>query len=75
MSYNLNVLVSNIPANQRVPLVKEDYFKVGNISSLTKALNRKLTKPNNISYRDIIENNYNWDAISKQVLEVYQSII
>lgn len=72
MSYNLNVLVSDIPANLEVNLSPENYFKVGNIPELTKKLKGKLQEKNQvIDYSKKIKEVYNWDLIAEQVLEVY----
>ncbi len=72
MSYNLNVLVSDIPANLEVNLGAENYFKVGNIDDLINKLTSKLKEKDQIiQYSERIKNTYNWDIIAKQVLEVY----
>lgn len=76
MSYNLDVLVSDIPANLEVALEKDDYFKVGDITALTKALERKLnnTSPSR-NFEPKIKEHYNWDTIAEQTYQVYKSII
>ncbi len=72
MSYNLNVLVSDIPANLEVNLGAENYFKVGNIDDLTKKLTSKLKEKDQIiQYSERIKNTYNWDIIAEQVIKVY----
>ena len=75
MSYNIEVLVSDIPANLEVDLKDDNYFKVGNIKSLIKALNESLIKNKTNSYNDIIKNKYNWDNIAIQTHQIYKSII
>lgn len=73
MSYNLNVLVSDIPANLEVKLDASNYFKVGDIANLTDKLNTKLAEKNATSdYSKRIKEDYNWDNISEQVMAVYQ---
>lgn len=70
MSYNLNVLVSDIPANLEVPLNKGDYFEVGNISKLTKKLNNKIMHPEIPDFTQTIKDSYNWDKIAKQYISI-----
>lgn len=74
MSFNLNVLVSDIPANLEVNLKPENYFKIGDISNLTLKLREKLTaKIKTENYAKKIQNVYNWDLIAEQLVDVYQS--
>jgi len=73
MSYNLNVLVSDIPANLEVNLNKDDYFKVGDIDDLSLKLTKKLITTNQeISFTKKIKDTYNWNLISDQVIKVYE---
>ncbi len=75
MSYNLNVLVSDIPANMEVDLDHENYFKVGDIKELSHKLERKLQGDRGSnSFRKVIEENYDWDSIAKQTYNVYKSV-
>ena len=74
MSYNLNVLVSDIPANLEVNLDSENYFKVGNITELTEKLKAKLQYKNQSdNYSKKIKEIYNWDLIANQIIKVYKS--
>ncbi len=74
MSYNLDVLVSDIPANLEVNLGTENYFKVGDIDDLKEKLEKKLqADTKEIQYSEKIKNVYNWDLIAEQVLRVYQA--
>ncbi len=69
MSYHLDVLVSDIPANKAVGLVDENYFRNRNKDSLVHALNNKYSNATSgIAYN--LEA-YNWGTITKQTLEVY----
>ena len=70
MSYDLPVIVSDIPANLAIDLPQDVYFPVGNEEKLMEKL------------RDIIEqnpekrkyhlDNYQWDHIAQQTAEVYE---
>lgn len=73
MSYNLPVIVSDIPANKEVGLKESFYFKVGNINELSQKL-QKVTTENyhNIQY-DMSK--YNWDKIAIQVADIYKKVI
>lgn len=73
MSYNLDVLVSDIAANKLPELEPNDFFKVDDIDSLAQALTGKLTSPQRNRHYDL--NSYNWDNIAQQTLEVYRQIL
>lgn len=73
MSYNLDVLVSDIPANCLPELESDDFFPVDDIASLTQNLSRKMSHPRHHRQYDL--SNYNWDNIAKQTLEVYNNIL
>jgi glycosyltransferase involved in cell wall biosynthesis len=75
MSYNLDVLVSDIPANLEVGLEKDCYFKVGDINDLSVKIFKKLRKSRSGNYRNIIKEKYNWDKIALQTYKVYKSIL
>jgi len=75
MSYNLNVLVSDIPANAEVDLDKEDYFQTANVDDLAKKLEYKIQHPTIRNFRQIIEEKYNWDKIAEQTIEVYEMVL
>ena len=73
MSYQLNVLVSNIPANIEVGLDKESYFAVDNPADLQTKLKAKLAEQ--VSLRSYNMKPYNWQEISKQILKVYEELV
>jgi starch synthase len=75
MSYNLDVLVSNIPANVEVQLDESDYFKVGDTDDLASKLQVKLAKTQTRDFQKIIEEKYNWDLIAKQTKQIYEEIL
>jgi glycosyltransferase involved in cell wall biosynthesis len=72
LSYNLNVLVSDIPANQIACLDKSDFFETGNVESLASALNSKIS--NNVFNRSYDLSCYNWDFIARQVVDLYNQL-
>lgn len=72
MSYGLPVIVSNIPANLEVGLEYECYFETGNVEQLSAKLQRMVdTACHRISYR---MDEYDWDVIAGQVLNVYSRL-
>nr|WP_320118768.1 glycosyltransferase family 4 protein [uncultured Marinifilum sp.] len=75
MSYNLNVLVSDIPANAEVKLDANDYFKVGDVENLSEQLNRKVKNHEQRDFVPVVKKKYNWDEIAKQVLAVYDKMM
>lgn len=72
MSYNLKVLVSDIPANLEVGLNKECYFKVGNIDELSNKLETIISSPYFTVEYDMSK--YNWDVIAEQVYCLYTKL-
>ncbi len=76
MSYNLPVLVSDIPANLEVALDAGNYFKVGDITDLTQKLAAKLQQPSlEVDYSEKIQKHYQWDRIATQLIAVYVSLV
>lgn len=73
MSYNLPVIVSDIPANKEVGLNESDYFKVGDIKELSTKLQKMVTE--NCHQRKYDMSKYDWDIIANQVEEIYKRLI
>lgn len=74
MSYQLDVLVSSIPANLEVELSENEYFKPNNIDELKIKLEKKLSsyEGKKIVY-DLTK--YNWSAIANKIYDVYQKLV
>jgi len=72
MSYNIDVLISDIPANKEVKLPENNYFMCGNWDDLKNKMEEKLSHKENISY-DL--SMYNWDKIAAQTVEIYKKVI
>ena len=74
MSYNLPVIVSDIPANLEMKLPDDNYFHVGDIKQLTERLEALLiNKPTEKFNYDLSK--YQWSEIANQLCEVYSSMI
>ena len=79
MSYDLPVLVSDIPANNEVVLSQERYFRCGDTWKLHKKIeqfiNKGLLKSERHEYRQQIAEKYNWLKIAEQTIAVYQKVL
>ncbi len=75
ISYGIDVLASDIPANKEVGLQKYSYFKAGNIQELTNKLKKKLQNNNDLSDFDIINCRFNWDKIAEHTHRVYSDLL
>ena len=75
MSYNIDVLVSDIPANLQIGLAGEDYFRVGDVKSLQENIVKKLSNGNNRSFNDILSSKFNWDKIVLETNNIYETLI
>lgn len=79
MSYGLDVLVSDIPANRIPQLQEADFFHLDkadtktDTESLCAALNRKLKGQATPRTYDL--HPYDWDHIAQQTLQVYASLL
>jgi len=74
LSYNRNVIASDIPANTEVPLPRECFFHTGNIDELADKLVSFVNNPAERNFQQIILENYNWENIADQTFEVYKEL-
>lgn len=72
MRYRLPVVVSDIPANKEVGLPDECYHEVGDVKALTEKLEAMASQP--LQRKDYDMGKYDWDAIARQVGEVYDAM-
>lgn len=72
MSYQLPVVVSDIPANMEVGLSEESYFHLGDTNELASKLQAICEKP--LKRIDYDMTKYNWNHIANQVAEVYEKV-
>lgn len=75
MSYNLNVLVSDIPANLDLGLNKDDYCETGNIASLRNKIKDKLSEKKYLNNRKIIITQYNWNYNALKTYALYRDLL
>ena len=74
MSYNLPVLVSDIPANKEVNLHPSCYFHLDNnntLENLTEALKQRVNDNSKPEY-DLSK--YDWNTIAEQTANVYSTV-
>jgi len=74
LSYDLDVLVSNISPNLELNLGEENYFEVGNVEDLKNKIMQKLQNPTLYKDWSYVLKKYDWDEIAVKTLKVYKSI-
>ena len=72
MSYRLPVITSAIPANLEVGLDASCYHQVGDVTALADKIEVIANQPLQRIEYDMSK--YNWDTISQQVANIYQSM-
>lgn len=68
MKYELDVLVSDIPATRLVDLNKEDYFKKGDFKTLSNKITEHLKAPRKRKYN---LSRYDWNVIAKEMSLIF----
>jgi starch synthase len=74
MSYNNDVLVSDIPANLQIGLDNDDYYEVGNEDNLKGNILKKLSGYKRRSFGEILSIKFNWDKIAIETNNVYENL-
>lgn len=72
MSYQLPVIVSDIPANKEIGLDADCYFETGNIEQLADRLQEVIDINFQRVHYDMKK--YEWDRIAIQVADVYENL-
>lgn len=79
MSYDLPVLVSDIPATREIPLPEYRYFPASDPGVLaikiSELFNHPLSKKEVMTNRRTISENYNWQRIAQQTWAVYSQVL
>ena len=75
LSFNLDVVASDIPANTEVPLPRDCFATVGNVESLTSAIETHLKKDVHCDFTSVIHKYYDWDKIAEQTAKVYRDLV
>jgi len=72
MSYNCDILASDIPANIKISLPRECYYPVGDVGMLRARIGEKFRKPfEPCDYGIILKERYDWGGIAEMVRSVY----
>lgn len=71
MSYDIDALASDIPANLQVGLDKDDYFKVGDEYDLREKIVSKLKSGKENNFSEILNRRFNWDKIAHETYNTY----
>ena len=74
MSYGVDVLASDIPANLQVGLEKNDYFKTGDENDLKEKIIIKLSGSPERSYKDLLLKKFNWDTVVRETYNIYNNL-
>lgn len=72
MSYNLDVLVSDIPATHLVNLDSEDYFEKGDDTALAQKISERLRNPRKRKYA---LDEYDWNTVAERTGEVLREAV
>lgn len=76
MSFGLKCLISDIAATREIPLPERNYFKPGDINSLSAKLmefsQNTMSNREKANQRDFVMQNHNWSSIANRTLEVYK---
>jgi glycosyltransferase involved in cell wall biosynthesis len=79
LSYGLNCVVSDIPANRNIPLQEERFFEPGNVEEIAARMEKFMKAPiseeEKAVYRFLIAEEYDWGSIAKKTKSVYDSVV
>lgn len=74
LSYNLDVVASDIPANTEVPIPRECFAKKGDTDDLAHVIEMHLRRSEQEHFENIIHEYYDWDKIAEQTAVVYREL-
>lgn len=74
MSYDLDVISSDIPANKLECLSEDDFYPMGDVGALSQLIKQRLDK-DEVKHRSYDLSAYDWDSIAKKTAEIYQDIL
>lgn len=73
LSYDLDVLISDIQAHRELSLPDSCYFKKGDISDLKEKILIKMKSKYRINHKEILKP-FNWDKIAKKTHTIYNDL-
>ncbi|MBE0427553.1 MAG: glycosyltransferase family 4 protein [Nitrospirae bacterium] len=71
MSFNCNILISDIDSHIAVGMEQDDYFKAQDIEDLANKIDQKIPKNKKKDYSQFLLKNYNWDIVADEVSKIY----
>jgi len=74
LSYGLDIVASDIPANLEEPLPRDCFYPVGNTKALSQKITDRLAHGTKMDCKEVIQEFYNWDKIAVQTANVYREI-
>jgi glycosyltransferase involved in cell wall biosynthesis len=81
LSYELPILLSEIPANREIAL-PDELFPVGDVRALARMINKHLVNPVPVSKNKMyldrqkrLRTEFNWRHIARQTADVYKTLI
>lgn len=74
MSYDLDVISSDIPANKLECLSEDDFYPMGDVGALSQLIKQRLDN-DEVIHRSYDLSAYDWDSIAKKTAEIYQDIL
>ncbi len=75
LSYNLDVVASDIPANTEVPIPRKCFAKKGDTDDLARVIELHLRRSEQEHFENIIHEYYDWDKIAEQTAVVYRELL
>lgn len=76
LSYEISMLVSNIPANNIIPLPTYRYYHQENVEELagkmTELINVDYSNEQKVYFRHMLENEYDWEAVTEKTFNLYE---
>ncbi|MCU7494826.1 MAG: glycosyltransferase family 4 protein [Ignavibacteria bacterium] len=79
MSYNIPVLISDIPQHKEVNLDNKRYFRLGDIEDLkakiVQLISEGISEKEKSEFNHLIREKYNWDTIALDTIKLYKEII
>lgn len=74
MSFNCNILVSDIESHLAIGLREGDYFRRQSPEDLAQKIRQKIFEDKKTDYSKYLLENYNWDHIANEVSKIYENL-
>ncbi|MEW6068092.1 MAG: glycosyltransferase family 4 protein [Nitrospirota bacterium] len=74
MSFNCNILASDIDSHMAIGLEQDDYFKAQDTDDLANKIQNKVSQDIRKDYSEFLLKNYNWDVVAEEVSKIYNQL-